>query len=266
MDSIRFQERTAWEEIGRQWEARGEDHLWRLCSDALHEDWLGRAVAGLQFDRTLKTDLFDEAFGNGLAGWFIRRGGRVVGCDLALSTAHCAKHSGHCATAVSADVRSLPFAPGSFDCVLSDSTLDHFETEGELALALKEITGVLRPGGILLLTMDNPRHPLVWLRNGWPRLWRGLGVVPYAVGVTLSASRLEELLRRSGFEVLDATAIFHSPRVVLVALCGWLARHRGWTTPPSSWLRMLAWWERLGRLPTRQITGHFVAVVARRHE
>lgn len=261
---MRRRERTAWNDIGRQWKARSEDQLWRRCSDAIHEVWLGSVVPVRPFDRTLKTDLFDEAFGDGLASWFSRRGSRVVGCDLALETAHCAREIGHCTTAVSADVRSLPFAPGSFDCVLSNSTLDHFETEEKLALALKEIAGVLRPGGILLLTMDNPRHPVVWLRNGWPRLWRGLGVVPYAMGLTVSATRLEELLRRPGFEILHATTIFHSPRVVLVALCGWLARHRGWATPPSSWLRMLALWERLGRLPTRQITRHFVAIVARR--
>lgn len=253
-----------WDEVGREWRARDDDHLWRCCSDAIHQRWLERVAPALGGGTILKTDLFDEAFGAGLVDWFAERGMHVAGCDLAQTTARWARSRRHCRSAVVADVRSLPFARASFDCVLSNSTLDHFTREQDLRRALAEVAAVLKPGGTLLLTMDNPRHPLVYLRNRWPAPWLRSGVVPYAVGLTYSAPRLEEMLRESGFDTVDRTTILHSPRVLLVALCRWLARRRRWRTPPPAWITVLGWFESLATLPTRQITGHFVAIVARR--
>jgi hypothetical protein len=63
--------------------------------------------------------------------------------------------------------------------------------------------------------------------------------------------------------VAAAEAIMHAPRVLMVALCRWLARDGA--TQPGAWMR--AWLrsvEGLGRLPTCEFTGHFVAIVARK--
>jgi SAM-dependent methyltransferase len=163
-----------------------------------------------------------------------------------------------------ADVRRLPFAAGLFDCVFSDSTLDHFDSEGDIEQSLHELCRVLRTGGTLLLTMDNPRNPIVWLRNLRPGFWKRLGLVPYMVGVTCSARRLEHLMAAAGFEILANGTIMHSPRVLLVPICRWLARHGGRRRPPPRWLNWLHRVENLDRLPLRQLTGHFVAVVARK--
>jgi hypothetical protein len=54
------------------------------------------------------------------------------------------------------------------------------------------------------------------------------------------------------------------PRVLAVAVCRWLARHRGTREPSPRGLVWLERFERLGGLPTRAISGHFLAVVARR--
>jgi len=70
---------------------------------------------------------------------------------------------------------------------------------------------------------------------------------------------------RLGFEVVELTAIMHSPRVLAVAVAALLDRHAG----PGPRRRFLQWLlvpERLGALPTRFLTGHFVAVRAVRHE
>ena len=201
-----------WDGVGRQWLAHRGDELWRRCSDAVHALWLDHVAANLRGMRILKTDLFDEAFGDGLAGWFERRGNHVVACDLAFSTARGAVKRRASISAVVADIRRLPFQGGAFDCVFSDSTLDHFDEEAEIVRSFEELDRVLRPGGILLLTMDNPRHPLVRLRNLRPRFWQRLGVVPYAVGATCNAGRLGQLLESAGFEVRESGTIMHSPR------------------------------------------------------
>ena len=111
--------------------------------------------------------------------------------------------------------------------------------------------------------MDNPVNPIVWLRNLRPGFWMRLGVVPYAVGATCGRRRLTRLLEQSGFDVPFDGTIMHTPRVLLVPWCRRLAR-RG-AGRPGAWLeRSLLRFEALGRLPTREITGHFVAVIARR--
>jgi SAM-dependent methyltransferase len=187
-----------------------------------------------------------------------------VACDLALSTAIGAAKKQTSVTAVVADVRRLPFSAGMFDCVFSDSTLDHFDSVGDIQQSLHELIRVLRPGGTLLLTMDNPRNPIVWLRNLWPEFWRRLGLVPYMVGVTCSAPRLIHLLKAAGFEIHTIGTILHSPRVLLVPICRWLARRDGRLQPTSRWLDWLRRVENVDRLPICQLTGHFVAVVARK--
>ena len=71
-------------------------------------------------------------------------------------------------SSVAADVRVLPFPAGTFDGVLSTSTLDHFEAIDDLHRALGELRRVLRPAGRLVLTLDNPANPLIRLRNALP--------------------------------------------------------------------------------------------------
>lgn len=255
--------RGYWNEVGGDWSANHRDGLWRRCSDAIHAQWLDRVAGDLPPGRLLKTDLFDEAFGDGLTPWFTARGHDVVACDLAFTTVRgAAGRPGRVASAV-ADVRSLPFPAMAFDAVFSDSTLDHFEAEADIGLSLRGLYRVLRPGGTLLLTMDNPANPLVWLRNLRPGFWKRIGIVPYMVGATCGRRRLVRLLAEAGFDVPAAETIMHAPRVLLVPMCRWLAK-RG-TREPESWLR--AWlrrFEGLERWPTREMTGHFVAVVAKR--
>jgi SAM-dependent methyltransferase len=255
--------RRYWDDIGRRWLAERPDSLWHRCSDAIYARWLDRVADDFQGGRVLKTDLFNEAIGGGLAEWFERRGSRVLGCDLALSTTEGAAAQHASIAAVVADVRRLPFLSGALDGVLSDSTLDHFERESDIQAALCEIRRILRPGGTLLVTLDNPRNPLVWLRNLRPAFWIRLGLVPYTVGATCSLRRLEQLLVAAGFEVETRGAIVHSPRVLLVPLCRWIERRGARAEPAPWWLRWLLRIEHLENLPSRLLTGHFVAIRAR---
>lgn len=252
-----------WEAVGTEWASAARDELWRRCSDAIHVRWLERAAGRLPPGRLLKTDLFDEAFGDGLAPWFESRGHEVVGCDLAFTTARGATRKPSRVAAAVADVRRLPFSAAAFDAVFSDSTLDHFDEESDIGLSLAELHRVLRPGGTLLLTMDNPVNPLVRVRNLSPGFWIRVGVVPYAVGATCGGRRLSRLLTAAGFDRVAVEPIMHVPRVLVVRLCRQLAA-RGVHQPGARLRRWLLGFERLGALPTGGLTGHFVAAVAQR--
>src|SRR6202030_1884380 len=101
----------------------------------------------------LKTDLFDEAMGSGLYPLLSARARRVAALDFAPSVLAAATIRHPALLWCAADVRRLPFASGAFDVVVSNSTLDHFDTREEIFASLRGFHRVLRPAGILLLTM-----------------------------------------------------------------------------------------------------------------
>jgi hypothetical protein len=118
---------------------------------------------------------------------------------------------------------------------------------------------VLRPGGSLLLTLDNRANPIVAIRNALPLPWlRRLRLVPYPVGVACGPGRLGGLLTAAGFEIDQRTAIMHAPRIAGVAAAAAVDRWLG-ELGKRRLLRALDVWERLGRLPTRDLTGYFIA-------
>jgi SAM-dependent methyltransferase len=243
--------------------ADGRHHLWRDHSDRVNvvllDEWLGEGPCGL----VLKTDLFDEAVGAGLCRALRARARRVIGIDVSIATARDARPQG--GTVLAADVRHLPFLRDTFDTIVSTSTLDHFDSTEEITGSLGELAQVLRPGGRLVVTLDNLENPKLWLRSAVPwSLLRRTRLVPYYVGASLARRQLCRVLAALDFEILDVRAIMHAPRITAVAVSRLPAfAHDGWR---RAFLAILAGFELLGRLPTRFLTGHFVAVLARKKD
>jgi SAM-dependent methyltransferase len=239
-----------------------DEALWRAHSDAVNAGLFTRWLPEKGCGRLLKTDLYDEAMGEGLYPLLASRARCVVGIDLsasAVAAAH-ARYPG--LLALAGDVRRLPFASESFDVVVSNSTLDHFDTHGEIGEALRQLHRVLVPGGLLLLTLDNFANPAVALRNALPFRWlHRLGLVPYPVGATLGPRGLKALLRDSAFEAGETTALLHCPRALAVPLARRVQR-RGDPGRKARLLQHLRRWERLSRWPTRFLTAYFVGVRA----
>ena len=254
-----------WEGVAETWRATKPQALWRAHSDAVNARLLAAWLPD-RVDRLLKTDLFDEAVGQGLYAPLAARARLVAGIDVSAGVVGAATvgHAG--LRGVQADVRRLPFADGAFDVVVSNSTLDHFGSLDELIAGLEEIHRVLRDGGQLLLTLDNLANPIVALRNALPYpVVHRTGIVPYYVGASCGPRRLRRVLSDLGYDVAEITAILHSPRVLAVALGEALDRHAG----PETQRRFSGWllaFERLARWPTRFLTGHFVAVRAVRRD
>lgn len=233
-------------------EASAADTLpagWRRHARRQHEALVRRvtAVRG----RWLKTDLFEELHetrallpGFSTATW----------TAIDLSPAVAARAAARVPVgAVVSDVRSLPFPDGTFDGVLSTSTLDHFDDTREIDAALRELARVLRPGGVLVVTLDNPRNPLVRLRNRLPRsVQKRSGLVPNEVGATLDAAALADAVRAAGLDVREVSHLLHAPHIVGTRL----ARYRWWEQ------RALPWFDRLGAARVGAVTGHYGVVVA----
>jgi glutamate dehydrogenase (NAD(P)+) len=263
----RAEERRDWDSVGARWIAEPPHRLWRDYCDHLNEVVLGPWLAERARERVLKTDLFDEAIGrHGLMPMLGERTRHVVGLDVSERIARAARQRQRerGLRAIIGDVRALPLRDGSFDAVVSNSTLDHFASLDEIALALREAHRVLAPGGELLLTLDNGANPVVALRGWLPiAALRRTGLVPYHVGATCGPRRLRRLLAESGFAPGEIGAAMHVPRLPAV----WLFRAVDRAGGPAARRRFIAAaaaWDRLAGLPTRYLSGYFLVVRARK--
>jgi O-antigen/teichoic acid export membrane protein/SAM-dependent methyltransferase len=250
-----------WDAVATEWDDDASPDDWRSHSDAVNlaaclRWWPSRPVG-----RVLKTDLFDEVAGEGLVTALAARASSVVGIDRSLEAARASRRRAG-AGAVGADVRHLPFADGAFDLIVSNSTLDHFQDAREIGRAIAELHRVLAPGGRVILTLDNPHNPVVWLRNALPfRALHHVGLVPYYVGATLSAADARIMLAEAGLTVTASTALMHCPRALAIATLHatrWLASPRLSRRIGSG----LMAFERMERWPLRYRTGYFLALVA----
>lgn len=214
--------------------------------------------------RVLKTDLFEEALGGDevLLSWPGDAGkARAYGIDI--SGEVCARASerlgGAGAAIALADARRLPFRDASFDLVFSCSTLDHFETRREILSGLREAARALKPGGSLLLTLDNPRalfYPLA-------RFLERKGKIAFPLGETIPPPEIAAVLRESGLEVVARRGIYHVPRVFFTgALRVMRALRLGFLR--GGLLRLLALLEKGQGRPGEFRTAWYTAVLARR--
>jgi SAM-dependent methyltransferase len=213
----------------------------------------------------LKTDLFAEAVSPSRAFlWgMLQADGAVIGIDVSGTTTSRARtNSAKYApdlpgTFVNCDVRQLPFVNDSLDFIVSDSTLDHFAHTEEIDAALAEFTRVLKPGGTLIITLDNKCN----LTEPIFRLWTRLGLAPFFIGKTYSIGELHRALARAGMGVTASTAIIHNPRFftkVIIALLRKIGRSRF----DGAIKRGLAFLDSLENSRLKYLTAQFIAVRA----
>jgi SAM-dependent methyltransferase len=251
-----------WDQVSEEWQMVRPQSLWRAHSDAVYTQLFGRWLPREPVQCLLKTDLFDEVHSEGLFLLLASRADNVVGMDLSAMTSQAARVRYKALRGTQADTRSLPFADASFDVVVSNSTLDHFQSMAELIRSLGELYRVLRPAGQLLLSLDNLANPAIALRNAAPTgLLVRLGIIPYYVGATCRPGELRSILTGIGFDVAELGAVMHHPSVVALAVARLLQRHAKPRTQ-HRYLALLMSLERLSQWPTRFLTGHYVAARA----
>ena len=92
----------------------------------------------------------------------LRRGARVVACDMAVpeleqvrALFEAMRHAGEAppdgmAAALSGDATRLPFPDGTFDRIIASEVMEHIPDD---LAALTELVRVLRPGGVIAITI-----------------------------------------------------------------------------------------------------------------
>ena len=221
----------------------------------LFQSWTAASAS-----RGLKTDVFEEAFG---ADALLERLAPLcqtwIGMDVAVGTVRQARARLRlrCAHYLACDVRHVPLRSESLDVIVSNSTLDHFAKRRDFETAIAELARLLGPGGRLLITVDNPRNPLLWPLRWLSRLPRS----PFALGYTPSAAVLRQTLEGAGLQVVDACRLIHNPRGVSTVFFLTLRRIAG-RRADSLIQWFLDAFAKLERLPTREFTACFLAACA----
>ncbi len=254
---------SSWESVGRGPHPSGYlDPLAARQKREAHLQLVRRWLRGGNPQSVLKTDLFEEAFGEDRVLLDLAPGARlIVGIDIAATTVAAAAK--HCPVAgvsfLVSDLRALALRTDSFELVFSNSSLDHFETQEDLLAALQEVVRVVRPSGLLMITLDNPWNPLYPLLRWATRLWRA----PYFLGCTASRQQLNAWLSDLGMEVVEKGWLIHNPRLLSTLMFLGLRKIMGRAAdgPIRALLRLF---ELLGHLPTVPLTACFSAVCARK--
>lgn len=209
--------------------------------------------------RALKTDSFEEAYGEDsplphllhlASQWYA-----IDGTERIVANAHARMPS---VKFLAADIRAMPLGDATLDLVFSNSTLDHFRTRQEFETAFQELTRLVRPGGLLVITLDNPLNPLYW-----PLRWlSGTRWAPFPLGYTVRPGRLAQLLRQQGFEVQSSGVLIHNPRLVSTFLFMGLRRLLPAGLANAAIGALLKAFQLLDHLPTRWLTGCFLTATA----
>jgi SAM-dependent methyltransferase len=120
--------------------------------------------------------VLDLGCGTGdLARALAAAGLRVAGCDISPQMLlRAARDNGGCAgwARLEPGWQTLPFASAAFDVVVAASVLEYVAEPGAV---LRECVRVLRPGGVVLYTVPDLRHPVRWVEWFAQRLVRVTG-------------------------------------------------------------------------------------------
>lgn len=130
----------------------------------------------------------------------------AVGVDASFEDLAAARVGQACVALASADGRRLPFRDGAFEKVLLTEVLEHLDDDQTV---LKECLRVLRPKGVLAVSVPCTRYPFLW--DPFNRVWTALGGAPLRSGPVVgiwtrhrrlyTAGGLRRLVEGAGFEV-----------------------------------------------------------------
>lgn len=254
-----------WDKLVKDTQTQDYDSLLAEHYRNAHLDLISSWVTLSSHQNILKTDLFAEAMcpSRSFMWEILRKSGRITGIDISPEICKKSKQNtgvfapGQSSVYISCDIRALPFSTACFDLVISDSTLDHFKNKRDIQIALNEFSRVLKPGGTIIITMDNKTN----LTEPLFRLWIILGLAPFFIGKTYSMRELKTAAQKTGLEIAECNTLIHNPRfftklMVSVFRHVFPRKYDSWTK------RSLKYFDSLSLQPTRYLTAQFIAIKA----
>jgi SAM-dependent methyltransferase len=153
------------------------------------------------------------------------------------------------------DLESLPFADGTFDVTLTTGALEYTHAQ----VAIRQLSRVTRPGGVVLVSMLNPENP--YRLTEWFLYWPALCVLsvlqkvlgirtkhPHGANLSgiraLNATKLRRYMRQADLVPFDVVYFDLTPLVPpldrIPALRHWSEAHSLRTRPTRDWRHWMA--------------------------
>jgi SAM-dependent methyltransferase len=192
----------AWAEI---WDGASIEQELETLSYPRAREYFGKFIPHLPRDGVI----VEAGCGMGVVVMHLRaQGFDVIGLDYVETVLRRARAHDPALSLQAGDVHALPYASGSLSGYLSFGVLEHFP-HGPLP-ALREANRVLRPGGVLVLTIPYPNvvQRLIKLR----RRMRGQAEHSHDdfYETTYTHRELQRCVREAGFEVVLLSPTSHS--------------------------------------------------------
>lgn len=187
----------------------------------------------LEKGKILKTDLMEESLRPDDVLFDLTNGARIFGMDIspklvALAKARPENKNREIRYTV-CDARQLSFKDGAFDMIISNSTLDHIP---EIDQGIRESFRILKPGGIMIITIHNKLDFTFYLFHVLKKLFN---VYPeWHFDKTYTPWDIRDRLKSCGFIVEDFSTTTHIPMGIWTTLytCALFARkHRKFIKP-----------------------------------
>lgn len=103
--------------------------------------------------------------------------------------------------AIIGDLETLPFAGGTFDVALTTGALEYTDAQA----AIKQLSRVTKPGGVVLVSMLNPANP--YRLTEWFLYWPALRVFSTLQKVLHLRTKHPHGANRTGIRALNATRL-----------------------------------------------------------
>lgn len=148
-----------------EWNTHATTQLDSERSDRMTEETL-RAKTGLTPETVRGQLVLDAGMGTGRFTQVLHRwGARVIGADLSLAVDAAQQNLGSNddVLVVQADIARLPFAPGTFDCIVSIGVLHHTP---DTRRHFEALLPLLKPGGVICIWVYPPLGAYL-LRSHW---------------------------------------------------------------------------------------------------
>jgi len=157
--------------------------------------------------------------GTGL-GWVLKIIGELyacplVGVDISLARLDRARReNGARAPVAAAHIGRLPFAAATFDKIVLSEVLEHLDDD---ETGLRDVARVLKPGGVVAITVPCRHYPFWWDPINSCRESVGLAPIRQGVfgGIWTDHQRLydrpglADLVRRTGLELVEVRGLVH---------------------------------------------------------
>lgn len=152
------------DEIAAQYRAQWSPHVWDLLLDRK----LGFIAEALPAPPAAAGIGLDLGCGLGLQTAALRhRGYEVIGVDPSVGLLAAGQERLGASPVLAGSALELPFADESLDFVYTIGVLHHLPGRAFQEGAVREVSRVLKPGGLLLVHESNPRNPLFRFYMGY---------------------------------------------------------------------------------------------------